>query len=67
MGKPKGECYCCSLEALLKIHSRYAVTLGAKAAFICTIFSPGKKYAYTNVYRGPGGDKIHIAKTVCDG
>lgn len=67
VGKPKGGCYCCSLEALLKIHSRYAPTLGEEAAFICTIFSPGKKYAYTNASREPGGDKKHTAKMVCDG
>lgn len=57
MGKLKSGCYCCSLDALLKIRSRYAPTLGGEAAFICTVFSPGKKYAYMNVCREPGGDK----------
>lgn len=29
--------------------------------------APGKKYAYMNVYREPGGDKIYTAKMVFDG
>lgn len=67
MGKLKGGCYCCSLEALLKILSRHAPTLGAEGAFIRTIFSPGKKYAYMNLYREPGGDKKRTAKMVFNG